>query len=171
MKTTKLSAAALGVIAAASLAACKPPADTAKVADAVKADVAQLTSDYNAHDAAKVASHDAADVVQMGHGGPNVVGKAADLAANTLLFAGDPTTHVTLTGQTVDVAASGDMAVLRASYAVGFTDPKIKQPATETGNYLAGYKLQSDGTWKLQWSVISDTGPATAAPGPTVGSG
>jgi hypothetical protein len=37
---------------------------------------------------------------------------------------------------------------------------------TETGNYLAGYKPQADGSWKQTWSVVSNDAPAPAAPAP-----
>jgi hypothetical protein len=35
---------------------------------------------------------------------------------------------------------------------------------TETGNRLAGYKQQSDGSWKIVWSIGGDAPPATPAP-------
>jgi len=167
MTRTQVTGVAIGVLAAASLAACnappaKPAVDTGKIADAVKADEAQLVADFNAHDAAKVVSHDAPDVFQMGHGTPNVVGPAADLAANKTLLA-DPAQNFAVSGATVDVAASGDMAVYRSSYVYNFTDPKTKKPATESGNYLSGYKLQPDGSWKMEWSDISDTPASTPA--------
>ena len=161
--------AAITVLVAVSLSACNPPApakpaaDTGKIADAVKADVAQLVTDFNAHDATKVASHDAADVIQMAHGQVNTVGAAADLAANQKGFAADAASHVTVNTPSVDVAASGDMAVYRSTYVFNATDPKTKKSVTENGNYLAGYKLQPDGSWKIAWSIVSDTGPAPAA--------
>ena len=161
--------AAMTVLVAVSLSACnpaapaKPAVDTGKIADAVKADVAQNVADFNAHDATKVASHDAADVIQMAHGQPNTVGLTADLASNQKGFAADPASHVTANTQGVDVAASGDMAVYRSTYVFNATDPKTKKPVTENGNYLAGYKLQPDGSWKIEWSIVSDTGPTPAA--------
>jgi len=170
MTNTQLAGAALAALMAASVGACnkaepaKPAADTGKIADAVKADVAQLVADFNAHDAAKAASHSAADVVQMAHGRANIVGAAADLAANQKAFAGSPTQHVTVADEAVDVAASGDMAVYRSTYAFNVTDPKTKKSVTENGNYLAGYKQQADGSWKIAWAVVSDTAPGPAAP-------
>jgi len=74
----------------------------------------------------------------------------------------DPAANVSVSNEIVDVAASGDMAVYRATYAYRFTDPATKQPATEHGNWLMGYKVQPDGSWKLAWGVVSDTGPAAA---------
>jgi len=160
---------AAGVAAlAVSLGACnpaapaKPAVDTAKVADAVKADATQALADYNAHDAAKFARHLAADGVGMFHGAPNVVGSAA-MEATLKQAPPDPAAHVTLSAETVDVAASGDMAVFRSKYVGVFTDPKTRKTVTEPGNYLVGYKQQADGTWKQEWSVVSDEAPAPAA--------
>ncbi|HEY5105202.1 MAG TPA: nuclear transport factor 2 family protein [Caulobacteraceae bacterium] len=173
MTRPQFAGAAIAVLAAASLAACNKPAssaapatptvDTDKIADAVKADATQRIADVNAHDAAKVASHDAVDGVWMFHGRSNAVGPAAIQASFQQTLANNPDLKVVMSDPTVDVAASGDMAVLRSTTTAAFTDPKTKQPKTTTSNSLAGYKLQSDGSWKIEWSVVSDTGPAPAA--------
>lgn len=143
--------------------AAKPAVDTAKISDAIKADQAQGAADFNAHDAAKSASHDAADIVAMFHGTPNSNGQAADQAATQQLFGANPNAHFTLADESVDVAASGDIAVYHSTYTFTFTDPKTKKPATEKGNWLAGYKPQADGSWKMEWAIGADTGPAPAA--------
>ena len=173
MNRTQYSSAAVAVLMAASLAACGPtkpaatPAavDTAKIATDIKADMADLVAAYNAHDADKSSAHNATDVVQMFHGGPNITGAAAALEENKKQAAADPTFHVTLANEVVDVASAGDMAVYRSSYVVSFTDPKTKKPGAESGNYLAGYKKQADGSWKIAWSVVSDTPAAGGGQG------
>jgi ketosteroid isomerase-like protein len=163
-------AAVMAALLAGSLSACnsagpaKPAVDTSKIADAVKADANQLATDFNSHDAAKAVSHDAPDVVVMFHGTPNGVGPAADLAATTQLFKDNPDAKFTLTNETVDVAASGDLAVVRSTYTYEFTDPKTKKPATETGNFIMGYRPQPDGSWKIAWSIGADTPQSPAAP-------
>lgn len=170
MTKLQFAGTALAAVMAVSLGACdkmsaKPAADTGKISDSVKADVAQLVADFNAHDAVKTASHDAPDVVQMNHGMANIVGKDADLAFTTKGFAADPSQHVTDNNGAVDVAASGDMAVYRSTYVFTGKDAKTGKAMTETGNYLAGYRQQPDGTWKMTWSVVSDApAPAPAAP-------
>jgi ketosteroid isomerase-like protein len=165
-----IARAIIGGFAAASLAACNntvepttPAADTGKIAAAVKADVDQLSNDFNAHDADRVAGHDAPDVVQMAHGGANTTGTAADLAANKQLFATDKIARVTLANTSVGVSAAGDMAVYRSTYVYTFTNPKTKAPDTESGNYLAGYKRQPSGAWRIEWSVLSNTPAPPAA--------
>lgn len=168
MTTSKLAVAAAAAALAASLSACakpeaaKPAVDTAKVAEAVKADLTQMVGDFNAKDAAKAVAHDAPDYVGMFHGAPNVVGPEQDLAMTKMEMA-DPAMKLVVSDQVVDVAASGDMAVVRSTYAYTFTDPKTKGVGTQNGNWVVGYKTQADGAWKIAWAVVSDTAPAPAA--------
>ncbi|MHB8528914.1 MAG: YybH family protein [Caulobacteraceae bacterium] len=170
MTRFQLAGAAMIALAAVSLGACnkaaatKPAVDTTKIADAIRADAVQRIADVNAHDPAKIAGHDATDAVWMFHGRPNAVGPAAIEASFKQTFATNPDLHVTATNPIVDVAASGDLAVYRATTVATFTDPKTKKPVTTTSNSLSGYKLQPDGTWKIEWSVVCDTAPAPAAP-------
>jgi ketosteroid isomerase-like protein len=152
-------------LAAAALAACtpaKPAVDTAKIAEAVKADALQRIADVNAHDAAKVASHDAADAVSMFHGRANAAGPAAIETGFQQSLALTPDLHVVLTDPSVDVAAGGDMAVFRATTTATYTDPKTKAQTTVASNSLSEYKPQADGSWKIVWSVVSDVAPAPA---------
>lgn len=168
MGKSRLAGVAMCVLLAGALAACgqqqaaKPAVDTAKVADAVLADVHQFVEQFNARDAEGAVSHDAPDYVGMFHGMPNVKGPAEDLVVTRQQVA-DPAVKVVVSDETVDVAASGDMAVYRATYAYTFTDPTTQQPATENGNWLMGYGVQPDGSWKIAWGVVSDTGPAAVA--------
>jgi ketosteroid isomerase-like protein len=141
---------------AAPVAAAAPAVDTAAIAAAVKADVAGLVAAFNARDAVKVVSYDAPDYVSMMHGVANVVGPAADLVATKAQVA-DPNVKLVVSNETVDVAASGDLATYRATYAYTFTDPKTKAATTEFGNWVLGFKTQPDGTRKLSFGVISDT--------------
>ena len=171
MKTTKLAPLALPIVLAASLAGCakpeaaKPAVDTAKIADAVKADAGQLVAALNAHDAAKAVTHDAPQTVGMFHGAPNVNSPAEDEAMTKQQIA-DPAFKLSVANESVDVAQAGDMAIYRATYAVSVTDPKSKKVVNETGNWVAQYKPQPDGSWKVALSIISDTPPPAAAAAP-----
>lgn len=165
MKRYAALGSAIVIAGMVSLSGCSKPAekaDTAKIADAIKADVKELVAAFNAHDAAKAVSHDAPDVVAMFHGSPNVVGAEADLALTKQQLT-DPAAKVEVSGESVDVAASGEMAVYRATYSYTMTDPTTKKLVTEPGNWLLGYKTQPDGSWKIAWNVVSSTGPTVAA--------
>ncbi|HEY1880696.1 MAG TPA: hypothetical protein VGG68_12255 [Caulobacteraceae bacterium] len=165
MSKLNLAGVAIGALITLWVGACAKPqgappaADPGKIADTVKADVALAAADFNAHDAVKLSSHDAPNVVGMVHGAPNVVGAADALINNQKNFDADPSQHVTIANETVDVAGSGEMAVYRSTYVLTATDPKSKKTVTENGNYLAEYKLQPDGSWKIAWSIISDSAP------------
>jgi ketosteroid isomerase-like protein len=167
MKALHISLVTVAALLVGSVGGCnkpepaKPAVDTGKIADAVKADWNQLVADLNAHDADRAVAHDGPDVVNMFHGQPNLVGPAADLASTKQLFATNP--KITVANVTVDVPASGDMAVVRSTYTYEFTDPKTKKAVTEAGNWVAGYKPQPDGSWKLAWTIGADA-PAPAAP-------
>ena len=157
-----------GIAIAALLAGCTAQApadavDTAKIGEAVKAQSAALLAAFNAHDAEKAVSFDAPDYIGMFHGQPNVVGPEADLAITKAQVA-DPAAKVSVSDETVSVAAAGDRALWRSTYAYTYTDPATKQPKTETGNFLIGWRKQEDGSWKAAWSVISDTAPSDGAP-------
>jgi ketosteroid isomerase-like protein len=146
---------AVGLLLLGPAAPCAAQ-ESAKIADAIRADAAKLVAQLNAHDAAGAVSHDAPDVVAMFHGLPNAEGPEADLTVTRMLLS-DPLAHVAVSDERVDVAASGEMAVYRASYTLTMTDPKTKGPMTEHGNWVVGYRLQPDGTWKIAWDVVSDT--------------
>ena len=180
MTRQQITLAAMAALSAASLAACNKPApatavDTGKISDAVKADVHQLVVDFNAHDVDKAVSHDAPGMVGMFHGAPNVVGPEQDKALTTQQIAASPNAAIAVSDESVDVAAAGDMAIYRATYAFTATDPKTKAPMAEHGNWVVGYKPAADGSWKIAWNVISDTpapapaassAPASSAPSP-----
>lgn len=139
-----------------------PKVDAAKIEEGVKANAASLIAAFNAKDAEKAVSLDAPDYVGMFHGMPNVVGPEADLALTKQQIA-DPAAKVEVSDETVSVATAGDRAMWRATYAYTFTDPATKQPTTERGNWLIGWRKQDDGSWKMAWSVVSDTGKSPAA--------
>jgi ketosteroid isomerase-like protein len=168
MTKTKI---ALATLIALSLGACAKteaakPVDAAKIAEAVKADAAQLVVDLNAKDIDKAVAHDAANVVAMFHGAPNANGVAEDKAGTTEGVAKDPAFHLAVSGETVDVAQAGDMAVWRSTYTATVTDPKTRKVGTETGNWVAVYKAQADGSWKIALNIVSDAPPAPPAAAP-----
>lgn len=143
---------ALTVVASPAFA----KSSTAKIAAVIKADEAALVMDFNNCDRMKGMSYDAPNIVGMFHGTANVVGAAAELA-EAKRGCQDKTQHVTVANETVEVAASGEMAVFRSTYVFTGTDPKTKKAITENGNYLVGWGKQPDGSWKIEWSVVSNT--------------
>ena len=154
-------------LALALVAGCNnaPAADSAKVGEEVKSNMTAMVAAFAARDADKAVSWDAADFVGMMHGMDNVTGPEADRALTREQVA-DPAMKFSVSDEVVDVAASGDLAVWRARYSYSFTDPATKQPKTEVGNWVVGWKRQADGTMKEAWGVVSDTPAPAAAPPP-----
>lgn len=160
MHTSSITRVTICGLAMLAMAGCAQAggasaADVAKIADQARTAVAGLTAAYNAHDSAKAASYDAPDYVSMFHGATNAVGPAADAASMKEQFK-DPAARFDTNIQSVDVSKAGDIAIVRSLYQYTFTDPKTKKPASESGNWVAAFKRQSDGSLKLAWSIGAD---------------
>lgn len=130
--------------------------DPVEVAAEVKAAIKAQVDAYAARDPAKAASILAPDLVVMFHGEANVAGLEQNTTALKAQMS-DPAIKLEVSDETVDVAASGDLAVYHATYRFTFTNPATKQPATEVGNWVAVFKRQPDGTLKMSKDIISDT--------------
>jgi ketosteroid isomerase-like protein len=128
------------------------PDRTAQVADTIRRDVAQLIAGINAHDPARATSFDAPDIVSMESGRTPSIGAAADRQGLTMAFQYSPSWHVRLIDETVDVAASGDMAVYRGTYWQDSVAHNV--PMTQKVNFIAGFREQPDGAWQITWSVV-----------------
>ncbi len=158
MPKSKLLRLVTGAAALALIAGCTaaPAKDAAKVGDEVQANMTAMVAAFAARDAEKAVSWDTNNFVGMFHGMPNVEGQDGDRALTKEQVA-DPAMKFSVSNADVDVADSGDLAVWRATYSYTFTDPVTKQPKTEVGNWVVGWKRQADGTMKEAWGVVSDT--------------
>jgi ketosteroid isomerase-like protein len=148
---------ALFVLAAALLPFAAPvqagPAADARIAATIRADVAQLVAGINAHDPARATMFDAPDIISMEAGRPPSIGAAADRQGLAMAFQYTPSWHVRLIDETVDVAASGDMAVYRGTY---WQDSANEGRAmTQRVNFIAGFHKGRDGGWRVAWSVVA----------------
>jgi ketosteroid isomerase-like protein len=110
---------------------------------------------YNAQDAHAAAAYDAPDYVGIYHGSPNTVGPAADEAAMKSQAAAG---HVDwqLGDGKVTVSKAGDLGIYEAPYTFTVTNPD-KSITRETGNWIAIFRRQGDGSLKLWRSIASDT--------------
>jgi ketosteroid isomerase-like protein len=175
MKRSGFSRCALAGFAIAALAGCSPgsppgspgtatSADPGKVVAEVKAAIKTQVDAYAARDAATAASIAAPDMLGMFHGEPNVIGQQATLDQIKEQMA-DPALKLSVSDESVDVAASGDLAVYRATYHFTFTDPTTKRPATELGNWVAVFTRQANGTMKMSKDMVLDMpAPANGTP-------
>ena len=128
--------------------------DTAVIAQTIKADVAQLVAGLNAHDVAKTTAYDAPNIIAMECGSPSTVGIEADREGFKMGFAHDPLWKVSLIDETVDVASSGDLAVYRGTYNEDNSHAGVLM--THKTNFIAEFKRQSDGSWRIAWYSVSN---------------
>ena len=128
--------------------------DPDKVAVEVRRDALALVGDYNSGNAGAAAARDAPDYVGIFHGAPNTVGPAAVLAGMKQQIAAGKA-HWDFGEAKVTVSRAGDIALFEAPYDYTFTDPK-GATQRESGNWIAIFKRQEDGTMKLWRSIGSD---------------
>jgi ketosteroid isomerase-like protein len=138
--------------AASSIAAVS--VDTTAIAKTIKADVAELVAGLNAHDVAKTTAYDAPNIISMECGSPSTIGVEADREGFKMGFAHDALWKVNLIDETVDVASSGDLAVYRGTYNEDNSHAGV--PMTHKTNFIAEFKRQSDGSWKIVWYSVSN---------------
>lgn len=128
--------------------------DTASVAETIKTDVTQLVAGINAHDVVKATAYDAPSVISMECGSPSTVGVEADREGFKTGFAHDPLWKVSLIDENVDVAGSGDLAVYRGTY--NEDNSRADVLMTHKTNFIAEFKRQGDGSWRIIWYRISN---------------
>ena len=133
------------------------PVDTTAVAEAIKENVARLVAGLNAHDANKTTAFDAEDIISMECGSPPSTGIESDREGFKVGFARDPDWRVSLIDETVEVASSGDLAVYRGIY--NEDNGRAGVLTTHKTNFIAEFKRQSDGTFKMAWYVVANMEP------------
>ena len=136
-------------------------ADTAKIADAIRAQEAGWQQGYNDKDINVLAAEYADDAAIANPGealATTDVGRRKSLQA----LLSDPNLKISFASDRVTVASSGDVASSRGHYTITTTDKATNKAVTSSGTYLTVYKKQADGGFKAVEDVIIP-GPAPAA--------
>jgi ketosteroid isomerase-like protein len=154
-------AALIALLAVSSLSGCARHASAADVTAQVRQQALALVNDYNSGNAVAAAAMDAPDYVGIFHGTPNTVGPAADLAGMKAQMT-QAKAHWAIGPAKVTVAKAADLALFEAPYTFSFTDAK-GATQRDTGNWIAIFKRQADGSLKLWRSIGSDTPPMPPA--------
>jgi len=128
------------------------------IASQIKADVADIVAGINAKKIDEATKFDASDLVSMESGREPSVGAEADRDGLSMAFKYNPNWQLTLIDETVDVARSGDMAIYRGTYAEDSLHDGV--PFTHKGNYVAGFRRDADGIWRVHWSVVAWQSPS-----------
>jgi ketosteroid isomerase-like protein len=149
------------LLTAFALSGCSGSGGSAGSADEVRKAALGVVAAYNAQDAHAAAAYDAPDYVGIYHGSPNVVGAAADEAAMKSQAAAGQVDWKLGQGK-VTVSKAGDLGIYEAPYTFTVTNPD-KSITRETGNWVAIFRRQGDGSLKLWRSIASDTPSAKPA--------
>ena len=152
-RLASFAAAALALSCSSAQVAAAAGPSRAGIASKVKSEVAEIVSGINSKDVDKATKYDALDLFSMESGREPSVGAKADHDGLSMTFKYAPSWHLTLVEDAVDVAAAGDMAVYRGTYDEDSLHDGV--PFTHRGNYVAGFKRDADGMWRVHWSVVA----------------
>ena len=121
-------------------------ADADSVKQAIKADETKWNKDFKAKDTEGLAGHygDGAYLVVPGLKPADGSTAIRQIYANAST---DPAFAVDFASDKIDVG--GDLAYARGKFTEKYTDPKTGKVMTDSGSYLAVYKKQDDGSWKV----------------------
>lgn len=131
----------------------------------IKTDIAEMVAGINAHDVARATQFDAPGIITMESGRTPSAGVEADRQGMGMAMQHTPSWHLTMLDETVDVARAGDMAIYRGTYNEDSNDNGV--PMTHVVNFIADFRKQHDGSWKIEWSVVcaqSRSHPANSTP-------
>jgi ketosteroid isomerase-like protein len=128
------------------------------IASQIRADVAEIVAGINSKDVDRATRFDAPDLISMESMRAPSFGAKADREGLSMTFKYAPSWHLSLIDEVVDVATSGDMAVYRSTYEEDSMRDGV--PYTHKGNYVAGFRRDPDGKWRVHWSVIAWQSPS-----------
>ena len=147
---------AVVLVGAVGLAACvespapqPTPSPDTRAADeaALRATIKDWAAAAQAKDAAKFVSFYGEEAVVMMANAPDISGLPA-IREGIGHMMQDPAFALSFEPANVVVARSGDLAYETGPYAMTMTGPD-KKPATEKGHYVAVWRKQADGAWKV----------------------
>ena len=161
-KAIPLTIAALTMLGtSACIKGAKATADTAQIAESIKAQETQWQKDYAAKDINALAGHYADDAA-LGDAGSALATTDVDRRKELQGLVSDPNLKLAFAADRVQVAASGDYAYSRGHYSITTTDKATGKPVDGAGTYLTVYKKQSDGSFKAVEDFVTP-GPAPVA--------
>lgn len=141
----KVLLASLGLLAAVCAPASAQPADVAETA--IRAALAQWTSDFNARDASRICDLFAKDLRYDFRGAPE---RGYDALCALLHKAlADRSKQFVYAPEIREVIVSGDLAVVRLVWSVKVTVPGSANAVESKEPGLDVFRRQADGSWKI----------------------
>jgi ketosteroid isomerase-like protein len=152
------------LVVAAALAASpvnatvQHPTTQSAIVAQIKSDVAEIVDGINSKDIAKATKFDAPDLISMESMRAPSYGAKPNHDGLAMVFKHAPSWHLSMIDEAVDVSKSGDMAVYRSTYNEDST--RDGTPYTHKVNYIAGFRRDADGRWRVHWSVVCAQSPS-----------
>lgn len=150
--------AATGLICLSAESSAEVTRTQVAIASTIKADVAEIIDGINSKNIDEATRFDAPDLISMESMREPSVGAKADRDGLSLAFKYAPSWHLAMIDEVVDVAHAGDMAIYRGTYAEDSLRDGVSY--THKGNYIAGFRRDPDGIWRVHWSVIAWQSPS-----------
>jgi len=156
----RLIAIAWAAVLIALAVGCKSAPDPQSEAQLIQNDEQQWNQDYIGKDPDKLASYYADDAVLMAPGMSPAVGRDS-IRAELKAIVSDPALSLKFRAAKIEVAGSGDLAWTRGAYEMTMTDPQTKKVINDHGSYVATYRKDQNGSWK----VVADIATSEVPPG------
>ena len=128
-------------------------ATTSPIAAKVEAQVAEMIAGINTRNAEMATRYDAPDIVVMESFSPPAVGRDTDRSGYVESFKRNQGWHIAKIDEAVDVGKGGDLAVYRGNFDEDALEGGVLM--THRVSYLAGFKRDADGVWRMHWAVIN----------------
>lgn len=148
------------LVLALALASCTPlgRADVAAETRAIEALEESWDEHWNAGELETlVTTYYTDDAILAATSEPDHRGRAAILENYRALRA-DPNLALNYTPQTLDVAASGDVAVRTGVFDNTYTDPATRQAARDAGRYVVIYR-KTNNSWRAAIDIETSQSP------------
>lgn len=166
IRKSYLSGLAACAVALPALLGCQKAApaavDTAKEAAAINAQIDAFNASMKAGDVEKAIMIDAHDIHGYGGGAPDVTSADEDLK-NTKAAMHDPNYGLSVKAEHTEVARSGDIAWQYGTYDASASDPKSGKAEKASGHWVAAWRKDDQGRWKLAAVSTANPPPPAAA--------
>ena len=129
------------------------PASKAQIEQEIKSIVSSIVAGINDHDLNRATQFDSDDIVSMESGRPTSHGLEEEREGLGQTFHYAPNWRIYLVDENVDVADSGEMAIYRSTYNSESINDGV--PMTNKVNFIAEFRRQPNGSFKVIWSVVS----------------
>ncbi len=124
----------------------------------IRSEVAAEIAGINAQDPTKATAYEAEDMTFTECGQFATFGRENYRDGLSMTFKREPAWRLSMIDEGVEVAASGNEAIYHSTDREDSTRSGV--PYTHNGNYVAGFKRDQDGVWRIHWSVVCWQSPS-----------